>query len=199
MALPLLWLGVAALSSLTMKELNDDRKSKQNARKFFNKVQTLSCIEEHEATIAIYPSDFLDSKQTVHPQVGAIVSCGIGGVLDHTGIWIGDDTIVELSGSGLVKAISSKRFLHGRSGKKIFIACDSIGTPLVNLNAAYSASQQIFQYKKYDIVNNNCHEFIWQCFQQDSQPITTFKTLNNCLAQYFDRVIYWDICHCKDA
>ena len=96
MALPLILVGAAALSALAVKGLNDDRKSQLKSRKKFTKVQCLSDLNDHQSPIALYPSDFLVSEQSVIPKVGAIVCCGIGGVLDHTGIWLGDNLIVEL-------------------------------------------------------------------------------------------------------
>lgn len=196
MALPLLWLGVAAVSALTIKGLNDDRESKQRQRRNIYRPQTLSSLKEYESPIAIYPSDFLVSGEKVTPCIGAIVCCGIGGVLDHTGIWLGDNMIVELAGTGLIKAVSSQRFISERSGKQIFIACDSLGKPLANVEAARRASEQIFQYQKYHMLDNNCHQFVWQCFNPTDSNLSTLKSLSCRLAQYYDRMIYWDVCDC---
>jgi len=198
MALPLLMIG-AALSALAVHELADDRINKQNKRKRNNKVETLAHLDEHESPIAFYPSDLFTSMSNsnatyVEPEIGSIVCCGIGGVLDHTGIYIGENYIVELAGSGLVKAVSIRRFLAERSGKHIFIACDSNAQPLVSELAAQKATEQIFNYYEYDVIKNNCHRFIWQCFAQNDNDFTTFKTLSYKLAKYYDRVIYWDVC-----
>ncbi|MBA6254845.1 MULTISPECIES: hypothetical protein [unclassified Colwellia] len=38
------------------------------------------------------------------PEIGAIFCCGVGGILDHTPLWVGDNTIVELDGNGFIKA-----------------------------------------------------------------------------------------------
>lgn len=194
MALPLLWLGAAALSALAAKELADDRKAQQHKRKYSRQPQTLDNLSEHEPVVAIYPSDLFNTEQVVEPQFGAIVCCGIGGLLDHTGIWIGDNTIVELDGNGLIKAISSERFTKERSGKAIFIACDSSAKPLVDEAAANRAIKQIFQYRDYHILENNCHNFIWQCFSPGDQQITTFRELNAKLARLKNRKVYWDLC-----
>jgi len=199
MALPLLLLGAAALSALAVQELADDRDNMLRKRRRKNRVETLESISEHDSPIATYPSDILlsmsnDCLVTVEPKVGSIVCCGLGGILDHTGIYIGDGTIVELAGSGLVKAVSMERFLDERSGKQIFIACDSKGEPLVNHLAAQRATEQVFNYYEYDFINNNCHRFIWQCIVQRDDDISTFKTLNHNIAKFYDRVIYWDVC-----
>jgi len=196
MPLPLLWIGAAAISALAVKGLADDRKSQQGKRRRYRTVQKLADLDRHESPIAIYPSDVMATEQKVKPQVGAIVCCGIGGVLDHTGIWVDDNTIVELDGEGLIKPISVKRFTQERSGNDIFIACDSDAKPLASEMAAQRALAQIFQSREYHVIDNNCHQFIWQCFQPGDKKVTTFKALNKVVAKKFDRKIYWDLCDC---
>ncbi|TWX55681.1 hypothetical protein [Colwellia hornerae] len=196
MPLPLLWLGAAAISAFAVKELADDRKRQQQKRFYYRDVQSLDKLKSHESPVVQYPTDIFNTSEKVKPEIGAIVCCGVGGLLDHTGIWIGDDTIVELDGNGLIKAISVARFTKERSGKYIFIACDSKGKPIASELAAQRAQQQIFQYRDYHLIENNCHQFIWQCFKPDDDNLTTFKALNFRLARLFDRKIYWDICDC---
>ena len=198
MAIPLVLLG-AAFSALAVKELADERTDIQLARRYSQKVKTLAHLAKYDSPIAIYPSDFLmgiakEDIVKVQPEFGAVVCCGLGGVLDHTGIYIGDDTIVELAGSGLVKAVSMKRFLAERSGENMFIACDSLGKPLINKGAAQKAIENIYRYYEYDVISNNCHRFIWQCFEQEGNDFSTFKTLSHKLANYYNRVLYWDVC-----
>ncbi len=196
MPLPLLWIGAAAVSALAVKSLSDDRRSQQNKRNRYGRVQKLKDLERHESPIAIYPSDVMSTAQVVKPKVGAIVCCGIGGVLDHTGIWVDNNTIVELDGEGLIKPISVARFTKERSGENIFIACDSEAQPLACEQAAQTALAQIFQLREYHVIDNNCHQFIWQCFRPGDKKITTFKDLNINISKYFDRKIYWDLCGC---
>ena len=194
MPLPLLWIGAAAVSALAVKGLADDRQSQQRKRFNYCRAQTLADLAPYESAIATYPTDMLLTEQQVKPVAGAIVCCGIGGVLDHTGIWVGEDTIIELDGNGLIKPVSAQRFTDTRTGKGIFIACDSLGVPLASEMAAHRAVVQIFQVRDYHLLDNNCHQFIWECFQTDSKKITTFKALSLNVADLFDRVVYWDRC-----
>ena len=196
MPLPLFWLGAAVASVAAIKELDDDRQSQQRKRSDRNEVQTLRELKRHESPIALYPSDILGSEQEVSPAFGAVVCCGIGGVLEHSGIWVGDNTIVELDGEGLIKPVSATRFTQQRSGQKIFIACDSLSAPLVCESAADRAINQLFQLSKYHIIDNNCHQFIGRCFTGKDSQTNTFKALNWYLAKFFNRKIYWDICRC---
>lgn len=196
MPLPLLWVGVAAMSALAVKGLSDDRKSQQRKRMRNVRVKTLAGLEPHESPVATYPTDLFYSDQTISPEIGSIVCCGVGAVLDHTGIWVGDNTIIELDGNGLIKPVSPRRFTDDRSGKGIFIACDSLGKPLNSEVAAQNAIEKIYQQRDYHLFDNNCHQFIWQCFQPNAEAITTFKSLSVNIAKLFDRVIYWDLCDC---
>jgi len=196
MPLPLVWLGAAAVSALAIKSISDDRKTQHKKRQRYTRVQKLKDLDRHESPIAIYPSDVMSTEQVAKPKVGAIVCCGIGGVLDHTGIWVDDNTIVELDGEGLIKPISVARFTKERSGKQVFIACDSHANPLACEQAAGRALSQIFQIRDYHLIENNCHQFIWQCFKPGDKQITTFKDLNINLSKKFDRKIYWDLCEC---
>jgi hypothetical protein len=194
MPIPLLWLGAAAVSAFAVKELAQDRKKQQRKRSYSQHAQNLQMLKQHESPIVQYPTDFFSTAEKVKPEVGAIVCCGVGGILDHTGIWVGDNTIVELDGNGLIKAISAQRFTKERSGKHIYIACDSKTKPIASELAAQRAQQQIFQYRDYHLIENNCHQFIWQCFKPHDDPLTTFKALNVRLAKLFNRKVYWDLC-----
>ena len=198
MPIPFFWLGAAAVSALAVKELvSDDRKKQQQARWQSPKAKRLNEdneIGESSSAVAIYPSDLFHTEQVVKPRIGAVVCCGIGGVLDHTGIWIGDDTIVELGGNGLIKPVSPARFTQDRSGKDIFIACDSTATPLVSELAAQRAIERIYQYCDYHLIENNCHQFVWQCIEPNGEPLTTFRALNKRLAKRHNKQVYWDLC-----
>lgn len=192
MPLPIFWLGAAAVSALTVNELSKDRK-KQQSERFSSRAKTFDDSTEESST-AIYPSDLFSTTQKVKPDVGAIVCCGIGGVLEHTGIWVGDNTIVEMDGNGLIKPVSIQRFTEDRTGKNVFVACDSNAKCLSIEIAAMRAIKKVFTFENYDIIDNNCHQFVWQCFKPNDKPLTTFKELNKRIAMHFKRKIYWDLC-----
>ncbi len=167
MALPLLWLGAGALALLATKEYSNETRIKSR--------------------IALMPSE---GKQSVIPVDGAIVSCGIYGLFEHTGIWL-DGNIIELKGNGLIRGISTKRFLQNRSGEFIYIACDQAEQPLVAELAAKRATEQLFQYSEYHLFKNNCHKFVWQCISGEKQQLTRFSDLNSKMAAFFNSSIHW--------
>ena len=193
MPLPLLWLGAAAVSALAIKSAADERKAKYQSRRLKDGVDRYSSQRKNDRAVAIYPTDLFHSEVIVEPAFGAIVCCGIGGVFEHTGIWVGENTIIELDGNGLIKPVSAERFIGNRSGDNIFVACDSNATPLALPEIGERALAQVYQYQDYHMIENNCHQFVWHCFDKLKTPITSFSSLNEKIAQYYDRVIYWDL------
>lgn len=138
------------------------------------------------------PSDILAGDVEVILEPGSVVCCGIFGVLQHTGIYVGDNQIVELHGSGLIRAVSFERFLNDRSGKYIFVACNAKGQPLTSLPALNAAAEQVFQYIDYDVLENNCHQFVLNCVHPNSPNVTSFGDFNRYLSEHYDASIYWD-------
>lgn len=133
---------------------------------------------------------FLNAGPSVLPVDGALVSCGIFGLFEHSGIWL-DGNIIELKGNGLIRAISPARFLAKRSGERIVIACDAQSQPLIAKNAAARAVAQLYQYREYDLLKNNCHRFVWNCISGKNEPLTRFRDLNQRLEQFFECRIVW--------
>lgn len=167
MPAPLFWLGASALAMLASVKYSNDKSLEQSVRHLPGK-----------------------SDCKVDPIDGAIVTCGIYGVFQHTGIWV-DGDILELKGNGLIRGISPNRFLQERSGDNIYIACDEHNAPLVEPNSAERAVSQLFTYSAYDVLNNNCHKFVWKCISGEETALTRFSALNRKMAQYFSTTIHW--------
>lgn len=138
------------------------------------------------------PSDYYDKSKSVSPRPGSVVCCELYGVLDHTGIWIDSDTIVELSSTGLIRAISVDRFIENRSGSHVFVACNNKHLPITVDGTIDRALQQVFTYRDYDVINNNCHRFVHYCLTGNNKEITRFGTLSDTLAEMSGENIYWD-------
>ena len=188
MALPLLWLGGAAIGALVVADERNKRKALQVERRLGR-----APVEPNEKQASpLTPSVWHSSDVKVAPMPGSIVCCFVFGVIEHTGIWLGDDSLVELHGSGLVRPISSKRFLAGRTGSRIFQACDHQHHPLIADKALARATASIYQYRDYDLFDNNCHRYVWSCMTGEEVAISSFDKLNKQLASYFNQAIYWD-------
>ncbi|XOV77713.1 MAG: hypothetical protein ACFHVJ_12235 [Aestuariibacter sp.] len=168
MAIPLLWIGAAAVATYAGVKYSDR-------------------LEHTKSTVKHFPGQ---TEIPVKPGNGAIVCCEVYGVLDHTGIWV-DDYIIELSGSGLVRSISPQRFLQERSGRTVYVACGSEHTSFNSDATAERAAANIYTYRPYDILRNNCHHFVWEMLAQDGQRVGRFSQLNRQLANIHGETVSW--------
>ncbi|QYJ92427.1 lecithin retinol acyltransferase family protein [Shewanella spartinae] len=188
MALPLLWLGGAALGAAFIA----DAKQKQRQLTLDRRLGRAPKAPEGKRVSPLAPSVLHLGEVKVTPPPGALVCCFVFGVIEHTGIWLGDDTLVELHGSGLIRPVSSKRFLGGRTGSRIFVACDHQHRPLIGESVLERAQQAIYRYRDYDLFDNNCHRFVWYCLTGEELSISSFDKFNHLLASHFAQAIYWD-------
>ncbi|MEP1446933.1 MAG: hypothetical protein ABJK37_12540 [Paraglaciecola sp.] len=167
MPAPLFWLGASAVAILASAKYSNDKLM--------------------EGAVERLPGN---SKTIVKPRTGAIVTCGVYGLFEHTGIWV-DGSILELKGNGLIRGVSPSRFLQERSGDDIYIACDTNHNPLVSPDASQRATSRLFSYSEYDVIKNNCHKFVWQCISGEDIPLTRFSILNQKISEHFSTFIHW--------
>ncbi|BDA60210.1 lecithin retinol acyltransferase family protein [Shewanella xiamenensis] len=195
MPLPLLWIGGAAMGALMLADEREKRQQLERNRLLGSVPRQVSTKQ----AMITAPSQWQKGFKQVTPQPGSIVCCYVFGVIEHTGIWLADDCIVELHGSGLVRAVSVKRFLAGRTGSQIFIACNHQHQPLIANTIVNRAERTIYLYREYDLFDNNCHRFVWSCLCGEERAIKSFNELNQKLAAYFAQGIYWDEMHLASA
>ena len=168
MPAPLLWLGAACVGLYASNKVNDAYLKRSN-------------------TVQKLPGE---SRYKVVPANGAVVTCGIYGVLDHTGIWV-NGSIYELSGSGLIRSVSPERFLDKRSGEKIYVACDGNYLPLAAPEVAERCLRNLYELRDYHVLNNNCHQFVLEMLSGERTKITSFSELNEALYALFLTSINW--------
>ncbi|WP_100641141.1 hypothetical protein [Alteromonas facilis] len=168
MPLPLLWIGAGAAALYAGTKLTRE-------------------MQVSKGHINHFPGE---CAQLVTPQNGAVVCCGIYEVFQHTGIWV-DNQIVELRGNGLIRAISPERFLHDRSGNRIYVACDHSRSALSSDVVAKRAIDRVFDYSEYDLIENNCHRFTHHCVSGRDEPVTRFAELNEKLCELYGTTLYW--------
>jgi hypothetical protein len=170
MPVPLIWLGAAALGAYTANKAN-------------------TAYLKRKSVVDAMPGE---SPHYSLPVNGSIVTCGIYGVLDHTGIWV-DGNIYELSGKGLVRCLSPRRFLGSRTGSKIYIACDHMNNPLFDIGACKRAKKLLFTIHDYHLFKENCHKFVAQLITNNDVNITSFSDLNTFLSLFFNTPIRWNL------
>lgn len=126
---------------------------------------------------------------------GCPVAVRLAVALEHTGIYIGNDRVVELNGDGSINAITTKQFIQGGYRPSDGIISSSIRTgnclyvPHYNETIHYEKSVQramelVKEYKNgihYNILNNNCHMLTGYCIDgmnfQDNTDCRFFSGL----------------------
>ena len=110
------------------------------------------------------------------PRAGTPLLVSLGGVAEHSGVFLGRSRVAELNGCGDLMDVSLSEFVNGREGDstnmrwgtRIFAACDeATGTPLTSLGIARQARGLIKRIGqvKYNLFGNNCHLFTASCIR----------------------------------
>ena len=100
-------------------------------------------------------------------EIGSVVYCGLlNNNLEHSGIYIGNNEIVHLDGSGLIEIVSPETFLNRLDGLNmalsIYVSCKD-GKSVGLAKVAENAKKKIGQKIDYHVVKNNCHMFSSGC------------------------------------
>lgn len=117
---------------------------------------------------------FVDNvfRDTVpEPAIGCVLYCDLAfGLAAHSGIYIGDNTIVHLNGDGIVKPTSPDEFLDRLDGLNnaisIYVSCCDV-TPIGSENVALRAINAIGIERNYNLLFDNCHQFTTGCLTGD--------------------------------
>ena len=129
----------------------------------------------------LFESLAAEFRDKVKPVPGSVLKCDLafgadfmGGSLCHTGIYLGNDEIAEITnedGKAKVNVVDPSDFLNGqgtnfiRTGVNIYVATDgcgmALGSDVVAARARKAARRK--RHGEYDIVDNNCHRFTVRC------------------------------------
>ena len=141
---------------------------------------------------------------TVEPCIGSVVKVDlVGGIVNHSGIYVGDGEIVEITnidGAAAVRRVSTTEFINGpggllRTGVYIYVACkkDRNGkcVAMGAQDIADRANAAVDRVGTYDLVTNNCHLFTEYCVTGE-QPVPPgiLLSVENALKRRFVRHDY---------
>ncbi len=145
---------------------------------------TIETVEEvAEATFYIAKANpignviegVIDSfRDAVKPERGSILYTDLlFGTMEHSGIYIGDNKIVELNSNGVISIVTPQEFISGGTGINIYVSCvdtDAVGSE----PTAQRAEQMIGTKKDYHFIVDNCHIFSSGCITGDFDNNETF-------------------------
>lgn len=100
---------------------------------------------------------------------------GLGGVFDHSGIYVGDHRVVSLSGDGGIIEQGTANFIEGGWNRPIWASCKgglAVGKPSV----AKLARKKVGESREYNILFDNCHQFTSGCLTGDFESADNFLT-----------------------
>lgn len=108
---------------------------------------------------------FIDNvfRPKVKPKIGSVVYCSlIPSVIEHSGIYVGDNEIIHLNRLGYIEKVSIEKFIEKTPSITIYVSSrngDSVG----NIKISDRALSKLGKKLKYNIVNCNCHQFSSSC------------------------------------
>lgn len=117
---------------------------------------------------------FIDNvcRDTVsNPAIGSVLYCDIVfGLASHSGIYIGENTIIHLDGDGTVTTATPNEFLDRLEGintaMSIYVSCSdtvAVGSDAVALRSI----EAIGNKRDYNLLFDNCHQFTAGCLSGD--------------------------------
>ena len=120
------------------------------------------------------------SKSHIQPIEGSILYTDLlNNYAHHSGVYIGNNKIVELNRHGQIQVVSPEKFMSAGTGTEIYVSCannKAIGAQAV----AKRARSQIGLKRKYNVLSNNCHQFSSGClsgdFENDDNFLWMLKT-----------------------
>jgi len=123
---------------------------------------------------------FVDNvfRDMVEPKIGSIVYCELAlGQAEHSGVYIGDNQIVHLDGSGFIEIVSPNKFMNRLGGWNTAISiyvscCDSyaVGSEAI----AKRAKEKVGSIRDYSLLLDNCHQFTAGCITGDFENRDNF-------------------------
>lgn len=127
-----------------------------------------------------FVESFVDNvfRDKVKPVRGSIVYCELAfGTAEHSGVYLSDDRIAHLDGSGKIEIVTAKAFLKRLDGwntaMSIYVSCR--GTRAVGSDEiAKRAINMSGSKRSYSLSFDNCHQFTSGCITGDYENADNF-------------------------
>ena len=134
-------------------------------------------------------------RDPVTPVRGSVLYCDMGfGTMEHSGIYIGDNLIVQFTKSGDVEYASPREFVEGTTAISIYVSCID-ENPIGYEKAADRAEEAVTSTRDYSLLADNCHIFCSECLTGRSNSDTFLWMLKHTAGEVMDVNTWrvWDI------
>lgn len=105
-------------------------------------------------------------REKVHPVMGCVVYCDLGAIAEHSGVYVGGDSIVHLDGSGSIEIVTREKFISRLGGinpaMSIYVSC-SDDSSIGDIATAERALAMVGGGRNYNVIIDNCHQFTSGC------------------------------------
>ena len=144
----------------------------------------------------------------VRPRPGSVVQCSLLLFVDHSGVFVSRDKIVEVENDGgnkNIHCVDADDFLNSsivRTGVCIYVACDrKTGVVLGTRSVADNARGAVGRGGEYCPVSDNCHQFTSGCITGQFENVDNlFTFLERTISRKLNRgrPITWKIWNHED-
>ncbi|TXK84300.1 lecithin retinol acyltransferase family protein [Paenibacillus sp. N3.4] len=140
------------------------------------------------------------TRENLEPSYGSVIYTELGfGTMEHSGIYMSDGEVIDLSGNGHIRRVSLKEFTGHITtfNHEIYVPCypDWDGTISTSM-AGYRASEKVGESRNYKLVMDNCHQFCAGCVTGDFENASNFLWMLKDVVQqeHGERVLWkkWD-------
>jgi hypothetical protein len=135
-----------------------------------------------------------DMKFDKRPAFGSVVYCQLGPV-EHSGIYVGNDRIIQLNGRGKIEQVNLRGFTSHFTtvDTAVWFPCnDQSGQALGISEAGYRALEMVGGRRDYNIIMDNCHQFSSGCITGDFENADNFLwTLKHTFEEKFNCNVFW--------
>jgi len=108
------------------------------------------------------------------PEIGSVLYCDLAfGYAEHSGIYIGNNEIVNLHGNGKIEIVSPEEFIEGTTAISIYVSCID-EYPVGSIEVARRAKNMVGSKVDYNLLFNNCHQFTSGCLTGDFKNSDSF-------------------------
>ncbi|MED3501851.1 hypothetical protein [Brevibacillus agri] len=139
---------------------------------------------------------FWGATKNIAPSYGSVVYTELGfGIAEHSGIFVGQNSIIHLNGQGVVELVSLEEFTNHITtfNHEIYVPCYSdrdwsIGFPM----AVARAYDKLESIRNYNVLLDNCHQFCAGCLTGDFDNSNNFLwMLKDLVRQEHGEAVKW--------
>ncbi len=142
---------------------------------------------------------FVDNvfRDKVYPLMGSILYIDMAfGFADHSGVYVGNGQVVELSGEGVVQKVSVAEFMDTpapvNTAMSVYVSSHN-GVGVGSSAVAQRALDMVGSWRDYNLILDNCHQFCSGCITGNFENSDNFLWMLKDTARRCMRADEWRV------